>query len=132
MLTVILALFLAAWSVGPAHATDLDLKEGLWEITLTLEMPRAPMPPQKFTQCLTRENAIPRPPQEMHDCSPRKIQVQGNKVVWEWDCRTGEGPVSLAGEIVYQGEKMNGWLKVRQGGLEVKQRLSGVWLDKCP
>lgn len=45
-----------------------DMKEGLWEITVTskMEMPgmTMPMPPVKYTQCLTKNDFEPRRPKK--------------------------------------------------------------------
>jgi hypothetical protein len=41
-----------------ALAEGPNMKEGLWEITMTMEMPGVPvkMPPRTWTQCLTKKN----------------------------------------------------------------------------
>lgn len=133
MLTaIVVALLLGLTSAG-GQAAEPNFKEGLWELTLVMEMPGMPMamPPQKFTQCLTRDGALPTPPEGFQECRVSRMEVQGSKVVWEWVCDTGEGPATVGGEMHYQGDKMTGVLKVRQEEMEVVQKLSGRWLREC-
>lgn len=132
MVVIMVVLFLGLTSAG-GHAADVNLKEGLWELTLVMEMPGMPiaMPPQKFTQCLTQDNSLPTPPEGFRECRVSRMEVQGSRVFWEWVCDTGEGPATVGGEMNYQGDKMTGVLKVRQEEMEVVQKLSGRWLREC-
>ncbi|MFN3740169.1 MAG: DUF3617 domain-containing protein [Thermodesulfovibrionales bacterium] len=55
---------------GIVLAGGPDFKEGLWEITMQMEMSGMPMqmPPQKFNQCITKDNNIPVKKDEDKNC----------------------------------------------------------------
>ena len=108
-----------------------NMKEGLWEITMTMEMPGMPMkmPPRTWTQCLTKKNCVP---QEDKDCKVIKSEVKGDVFTWVVECKTREGTTTANGRTVYKGDTFEGVVKVKQGGMEITQNLKGKWIGKCP
>ncbi len=133
MPAIVLGLLLVLGTGVGGQAADLNFKEGLWELTLVMEMPGMPMPmpPQTFTHCLTRDNSLPTPPEGFQECKVSKMEVKGSRIIWEWACDTGEGPAAVGGEMEYQGDRLIGFLRVRQEDMEVVQKLSGKWLREC-
>lgn len=107
-----------------------NMKEGLWEITMTMEMPGMPMkmPPRTWTQCLTKKNCVP---QEDKDCKVIKSELKGDVFTWEIECKTREGTTTGQGRTVYKGDTFEGVVKVKQGGMEITQNLKGKWIGKC-
>jgi hypothetical protein len=112
-----------------ALAEGPNMKKGLWEITMTMEIPGMPMkmPPRTWTQCLTKKNCVP---QEDKDCKVIKSEVKGDVFTWVIECKTREGTTAGNGRTVYKGDTFEGVIKVKQGGMEITQSLSGKWIGK--
>jgi len=108
-----------------------NMKEGLWEITMTMEMPGMPMkmPPRTWTQCLTKKNCVPQ--EEDKNCKVIKSEVKGDVFTWVVECKTREGTTTANGRTVYKGDTFEGVVKVKQGGMEITQNLKGKWIGKC-
>lgn len=107
-----------------------NMKEGLWEITMTMEMPGMPMkmPPRTWTQCLTKKNCVP---QEDKDCKVIKSEFKEDVFTWVIECKTKEGTTTGNGRMVYKGDTFEGVVKVKHGGTEITQNLKGKWIGKC-
>jgi len=107
-----------------------NMKEGLWEITMTMEMPGMPMkmPPRTWTQCMTKKNCVPH---ETKDCKVIKSEFKGDVFTWVIECKTKEGTTTGSGRTVYKGDTFDGVIKVKHGGMEMTQNLKGKWIGKC-
>jgi hypothetical protein len=110
-----------------------NMKEGMWEITIRMEVPGMPvqMSPQTYTQCLTKKEAVPQREEPSQACKIVKQDIKGDTVSWVVECHTGEGITVSDGRIAYKGDTMEGVIKMKQKGMEVTQRLSGRWIGKC-
>src|SRR5574342_435362 len=92
ILAAVLLLFLPA-ALG---AGAVDMQEGLWEITTTMEMPGMPggMQPMTQTHCITKddlqseEKVIPR---NSAGCRLVDHNIAGNRVTWSVECDQGSG-----------------------------------------
>lgn len=130
--------FLSIMVLGLLFLTDISLaqnmKEGLWEITMTMEMPGMPMkmPPQTNTHCLTKKDTVPQKQEPGQECKLTKHEVKGDTVTWVMECKTKEGPATFNGKVTYKGETFEGVVKMKQGGMEITQNLKGKWIGKCP
>jgi len=119
---------------GIAIAGDPDLKEGLWEITVQMEMPGMPMemPSHKFNQCITRDKAVPEDPANK-DCKMDYKNVTKDTVVWKMVCKDREGSLTGEGRITYNGDTFAGETKVKEsGGMDMTQKMKGRWIGSCP
>lgn len=129
ILLFVISLFLFSCGVqkGP------NLKEGLWEITMRMEVPGMPvqMPPQTYTQCLTQKEAVPQREEPAQGCKIVKKDIKGDTVSWVVECKTNEGTAVSDGNITYKGDTFEGIIKMKQRGMEVTQRLSGRWIGNC-
>lgn len=116
-----------------------NMKEGLWEITVKMDMPGMPMqmPPQTYTHCLTHKDMVPQKKEEPgQSCKEIKREVKGDTVSWVVECPSPEGVVTSSGTVSYKGDAMDGVVKVRvpggkQGGMEMTQHLKGRWIGQC-
>jgi hypothetical protein len=128
--TIFAFLFLFLSNIAIAQ----NVKEGLWEITMTMEMPGVPMKmaPQTNTQCLTKKDMVPQKAEPSQECKVKKHEVKGDTVTWVMECKTKEGPATFNGKVTYKGEKFDGVVKMKSGGMEMTQNLSGKWTGKCP
>ncbi|MBM4278044.1 MAG: DUF3617 family protein [Deltaproteobacteria bacterium] len=111
-----------------------NMKEGLWEMTMTMEMPGMPMkmPPQTNTHCLTKKDMVPQKGEPGQECKVIKHEVKGDTVTWFMECKTKEGPATFDGKVTYRGESFEGVVKMKSGGMDITQNLKGKWIGKCP
>ena len=129
---LVLVLLIAAAS---AHAGP-NMKEGLWEVTVRMEMAGMPgMPSMKHVQCMTKEEMVPqRHGEEEKDCRITKQKIKGDTVVWDASCDTPEGVMRFHGEVTYSGDSFSGTLKMKGSDgepMEMTQHISGVWIGEC-
>lgn len=126
MILVLLVCFACA-PAGP------NMKEGLWEITTTMEMTGMPMqfPAQTHTQCLTGTNLVPQKVEAGQNCKMIKQDINGDTVTWVMECETSNGTALFNGHVTYQGETFEGVITMQEGGTEVTMTLSGKWIGKC-
>ncbi len=110
-----------------------NMKEGLWEITMTMEMPGMPMkmPPQTYTHCLTKKDMVPQKEEPNQECKMIKHDIKGDTVTWVIECKTTEGTAVSNGRVTYKGNTFNGTVKVKHAGMEVTQNLKGKWIGQC-
>src|SRR5262245_18162093 len=94
----------------PAQAAAPNMKPGMWEITMKMDMPGMPggMPPQVVKQCLTQKDA--ENPQKFAQggsgserCQFSNYQLKGNTASWDMACKgaeemTGSGTMTFAGD----------------------------------
>jgi hypothetical protein len=111
-----------------------NMQEGLWEITIKMEMPGMPMnmPPMIHTQCITNENMVPRgSPQQAEGCKITKTKVEGDTVTWTMECDSPEGKARSTGKIIYSGDTFKGTIKMTMQGMKMIQHLSGQRIGNC-
>jgi len=128
---------LAACGGGPGGP---NMKEGLWEITIRMDMlgMPMPMPPQTYRHCLTHKDMVPKTQEQpgQTNCREVKREVKGDTVSWVIECTAPEGPVTSSGTVTYRGDAMEGAVKVRvpdgkRGAMEMTQQMNGKWVGPC-
>lgn len=112
-----------------------NMQEGQWEITTTVDMPGMPgaMPPMKHTQCITKNDLVPRPRsnQGNQDCTVTDMKTSGNTVTWAMTCKGG-GDMTGRGAITYSGDTFAGTFTMQmQGGMKMTQKMKGRRLGAC-
>lgn len=110
-----------------------DMKEGLWQVTVTMEMPGMPMqmPPQTFTHCLTKEDYIPYKEEPDKECKVIKFDTKGNTVTWTIRCKDEEGTSTGTGRVTYRGDTFEGLIKFKDPEGEMNMSMKGKWIGKC-
>ena len=112
-----------------------NMKEGLWEITVKMDIPGMPvqMPPRTSTQCLTPKEAVPQPQQgeANQECKEVKQDIKGDTVSWSVECKTKEGIAVSEGTITYKGDTFEGVITMKQRDMKAIQHLSGRWIGQC-
>ncbi len=112
-----------------------NVNEGLWEITVKLELPGVPMtmPPVTRTECLGKDKLIPKTGkvENCQECKITDIDIRGNTVRWHEECNSPEGKVIVDGEIVYNGDSYSGTIKIRQGNMHMTNKLKGRRIGPC-
>lgn len=85
-----------------------NMKEGLWEIAMTVEEPgEAPMK-MNYTQCLTNKDYIPFKGENDKECKVVKFDFKGNILTWAINCKDKEGPSTATGKVTYKGDTFEG------------------------
>lgn len=128
---IIVSLFMFS---GTVLAGGPDFKEGLWEITMQMEMSGMPMqmPPQKFSQCITKDNNIPMKKEEDKNCKIESKKISGNTISYKVVCKEKDGTYVTTGTITYKGDTFTGNIEVKTpDGMQMKQKMSGKWTGKC-
>lgn len=118
----------------PAAAVKgVNMKEGKWEITSTMEMkgmPAGMTPPQTFTACLKQTDYVPKNA-EQKDCTMKDVNVSGNTVSWEAVCKDSSGK----GTITYAGDTYDGAMDMtmKEGGkdMSMKMTMKGKHIGPC-
>lgn len=128
---------------GTAYAAAPQMKEGLWEIAVTMDMPDMPkgVPPQKVQQCITRKDLespqnMARGPDVSGDrCETTDYRLQANTATWKISCKgenamTGTGSMTFT-ETGYQGTSR---MTATRGGETVNMTMSytGRYVGPCP
>lgn len=131
-----------------AHA-ETQLKPGLWEYKMTMQMAGMPsipgMPglggaPMSVRRCLTAEDAEnPQRALEVSNskqqCVQEDFKTEGNKVSFKVRC-TGEPAGTGNGEFTIAEDHLEGTMKIRMansplGNMEMSQIVSGKRLGDC-
>ncbi len=130
VLLIVVTLLLFSVTV---FAGEPDMKEGLWEITLKMEVPGMPMqmPPQTYTHCMTKKDHVPQKQESDQDCKMIKHDIKGDTVTWVLECKTTEGTALSNGRVTFKGDSFQGVVKVEHGGTEFSQHLKGKWIGQC-
>jgi hypothetical protein len=120
----------------PAAAPrSVNMQEGKWEITNTMEMkgmPAGMMKPVTMTTCLSQKDYVPKDTQQKeNDCKMKDLKVEGDTVNWEMQCKNSTGK----GTVTYAGSSFDGVMEtmMKEGGKEMnaKMTMKGKYLGPC-
>ena len=133
-----LALFFTLF-VGSDLYAGVDMKEGKWEITSKTEMEGMPMGmpmgAKTITQCMTKENVIPKELKNSKGCKIIDSNVDGNTVTWTMECEDRGGKMTANGTITYKGETLEGTnimnIQTPDGPMNMKHNMTGRWVGDC-
>jgi hypothetical protein len=133
----------AAVLSGGAHAAAPNMKDGLWEITMKMDMPGMPagMKPQVLQQCITkkdledpRKTAPSGSDPRDNRCQMTDYKMQGNTASWNMACK-GEGAMTGSGTATYSGTSYTGTnrMTMTRGGQvqTMTMQYSGRRLGEC-
>ncbi len=116
-------------------ARAVNMNEGQWEITTTMDMPGMPEAakrPHTVTHCLTKSDYVPKANPEKSDCKLLDHKVDGNTVTWDVACKESTGK----GTVTYAGDSFTGLMEttMKQEGKEmtVKMKMDGKRIGACP
>lgn len=138
-----LSLLATALVSAPAHAAAPNMKDGLWEITVKMDMPGMPagMKPQVMQQCFTkkdledpRKTAPSGGDPKDNRCQMTDYKMQGNTATWNMACK-GEDAMTGSGSMTYSGTSYSGTNKMtmKRGGQaqNMTMNYSGRHLGEC-
>jgi len=114
---------------------SVNMKEGQWEITTTVDMPGMPaaaMKPHTVTSCLSKKDYVPQANPNKGDCKMLDQKIDGNTVSWNVACKETSGK----GTITYAGDTFSGLMEstMKEGDKEmtVKMKMDGKRIGECP
>ena len=132
-LSLMLVVFLVLPSVALAQP---NVQEGMYDIETTTEMPGMgfTMPAVPFSQCITREDLVPRQQAAQQDCELLESEIEGDTVTWKMRCQSEGGPITSTGRMIYHGDSFEGTVETISeqipGGM--RQSMKGSRNGPCP
>lgn len=127
---------------GAALAATPNMKEGLWEITVKMDVAGMPagMPPTITQQCVTQKDI--ENPQKMamgndpnsSRCETSDYKLQGNTATWKMACK-GEAAMTGTGSMTFSGTSYTGAnrMAMQQGNqtMNMTMNYAGKYLGPC-
>lgn len=124
-----------------AHAAAPNMRAGMWEITVRMDMPGMPggMPPQVVKQCLTQKDTenpqkITQGSQGADNCQISNYQLKGNTASWDMACKGAE-EMTGSGTITFGGDSYTGTTRMtmKSGGQphNMTMQYSGKRIGDC-
>lgn len=117
----------------PVASSSVNMQEGKWEITSTVDMPGMPagmMQPQTVTTCLNKTNYVPKG-DDKSDCTMKDVNVSGNTVTWSMVCKDS----TAQGRVTYAGTTFDGFTEMvmKEGGKDqtMKMTMKGKHIGPC-
>ena len=104
--------------------SDVNMNEGLWEITSEVKMPGMSMPPSTHTQCITKDDLVPQKGQSEQECQVTDVQYKGNTVTWKVECSGQGGVMTGTGRITYNGDSFVGQIEITMPGQGMKMTMT--------
>ena len=123
--------------VQPARAAP-DVRPGLWETTITSNIPGMPMapPPVTHQSCITKDDLVPRDRKAPDECQRIEHNVDGDSVTWTVECEQHGMKTQGNGRITYVGDTFSGQIEMTlQGGpggsMKMTQVMQGRRVGDC-
>jgi hypothetical protein len=123
----------SAEAPAPVQA-KVNMQEGQWAITTTMEIPGMPanmMKPHTMTTCLTQKEPVAKM-DEKNSCKMQDLSTVGNTVSWKVVCPEA----TSKGSITYAGTTYDGIVEtnMKMGGKDVtsKMTMTGKYIGPCP
>jgi hypothetical protein len=132
MKKIVLPFALLAFGTGAVHA---EMQPGLWEITMTMDMPGLVIPPMKHKVCLSPEDVAGGeatiPKDDQSGCAVVDYSLKGNIATWSMNCPDMSGK----GHMTYSSDSYSGSTELKMdvdGQIqEMKQTYTGKRLGDC-
>jgi hypothetical protein len=110
-----------------------NMQEGMWEIKMEINMPRAPMSTSvKWSQNLTKDDYVPQITIPEYECRIQRRKypshILGNHLFWRVQCE-GFGTLQGAAHIKYSGDTIRGKIQMRTIGDEEGQKRFNAYIS---
>ena len=92
---------------------DINVQEGLWEISNHIEMSGMPIkiPDTKITQCIDKTKVIPKSDEKINKyCKVIDQKIDGDTVSWKMECKNN---MESEGSVTYHGETFEGNIQTK-------------------
>ena len=139
------ALLVAGLLSLAAQAGGYNIKPGMWETTMEMEIVGLPpemarMMPQKQPEtereCVQSRDFEFKAEDMGEECTFNKIEESASRVVWEIKCQTEAGTSTGKGEANYRGTTTDGWFEMDvqggpMGGMKMRSTFKGKRVGSC-
>lgn len=123
-------ILLAILSIS-AYSKQLDIKEGNWSWSVSMEMMGMVMPATTYNDCITKEDLVPQEKQQAEGCKVIKNSISGNTVNWKVECQGENGKSTSTGKITYTNTTAKGEIVVNAQGMNMKSKMNGKYIGSC-
>jgi len=119
------------------NAWGLDLQDGKYKITSTVEMPGMPMqiPPVTVTQCITNQDPLPNQSTAGQQCNITDMKTEGKTVSWKMECSQQGQKMQSTGKMVYYGDHFEGTTNTmmgpQSGNMTITTVINGKRIGAC-
>jgi hypothetical protein len=114
------------------------MREGLWEITSSMDMPGMPMKmaPTKTKHCYTKEDVKDQKKTVTTDknCTVTDFKTSGNKMTWKMKC-TGQSAGTFSGETTFSADSYDAIMKMQSDasqGRTMTMKMKAKRIGACP
>ncbi|MBN1142527.1 MAG: DUF3617 domain-containing protein [Deltaproteobacteria bacterium] len=120
------------------QGSEINMREGLWEITSEVKMPGMPMaiPPMTHQQCIKKSDlatTMPSSGPESQECTTRNLSIRGNSISYDVECGSGESATKAHAVFTYEGDTMKGTMKTTgPEGMQMTTTFTGRRVGDCP
>jgi len=97
-------------------------------------MPGMDMPPMTQTQCLSKEDCIPKgSAYQGEKCKIEDINITGNTVTWSHECESEGGKIKGTGTVTYSGNSFKGTMMMLlpHVNLNITTEMDGRRIGDC-
>ncbi len=126
---------------GTFTYAEVNMHEGLWEITTKMEMQGMPMqiPSTKHTVCLTKKNMLKSMATSEQgneeECKITDTKTSGNTVTWIMKC-SDRNAMEVTGKTIYHGDTFEGTIIMTSDGpaeekIKMTNHISGKRIGEC-
>ena len=119
--------------LSSAQAADLNMEQGMWKWISTLEIEgmELPIPPFTYSSCITKQDLIPKKPENDQACKNIDQKITDNSIQWKMECNE-DGDITVAeGKISYSGTSAKGNIQVTTKGMTMTTKLKGERTGAC-
>jgi hypothetical protein len=106
-----IAVFGVSLLPGSLLAKGVEVEPGLWEMTMTMQMPMMPTPQLRTsTECIEETELDPKTFQMEEDspCKVGDVAVEGDTLSWAVDCPSEMGSMTGKWSVTSSGDSMRG------------------------
>jgi len=125
-------------TVSTSANADINVQEGLWEITSKIKISGTPaqinIGEQKVTQCIDKQKIIPKTDKKINKyCTISDQTIDGDTVTWKMTCTNN---MHSEGSITYHGDTFNGKMRSKaeipnMGMMAMNIQLTGKRIGEC-
>jgi hypothetical protein len=138
--TAMYILFIAQGFFMPFLAgAEMDLYEGKWETVMEMTMEGASfkIAPTISTQCITKDDPVPKGSERQKNCKVLENTITGSMVTWKVRCVEKDYSNEGTGEILYSGASYAGKMLMtmtnkKGASRNIHVKMSGKRIGDCP
>ena len=116
---------------APVNASEPNIKIGMWEWNMVMEMQGMQLPPVIYSSCVTKKDFIPQQTSPGQKCKTINSKVTKNGVEWKIECSSDNIKSLSEGKIIYSDTTAKGDIKVNTQGMHMISKINGRYTGIC-